>query len=615
MNNTKLKQIVLYGLAIVVAKVPLAGCYPLIPGLFAAAYLQEVNRSLMLIFTIFGMTLFLPLQAMTKYFMVILITGTAIKVVEWANKRCKTITGAVITGVSIAAMTFAGELLQIRNRATIWMGVLESVFVIGFIVILSPALHMFLEGFERKKKKKSEQIIVPENGEKLQSYAESFDGLSKMFSQMSRYKDGFGTEEFGRMQQEITGKICVSCDQCAICWQEEESPMYQIFYGLIHSLEKLGRPDQNVAIQLSEYCPYSEVIMEEAAGVFEKAQLNLAWYNRLVENREVIAQQLDAMAYIMKDCAKEYKDISKEESRLLSAIKYRLKERGVAVQDIQLFEKQNKRLSVQMKVVSKWGNYVAVKDLAKAVSEGLKKSMVPVKSSKSLVGKEAIVLYFEEKPLYQSLYGVARLTKDGAQISGDNFSYLNLEGGQSVLTLSDGMGSGIRACKESEMVIELIEKFLETGFQKETAIRMMNSAMVMQGEDGMFSTVDLAAIDLYTGMCEFYKIGAATTFIKRGEEVECIQSANLPAGIFHQVEIEKSSRQLSDGDFIVLVSDGVMDYLHVPAPEDTIREILENIQINNPGQLAKHILERILLYTAGNVPDDMTVLTAGIWEK
>ena len=59
---------------------------------------------------------------------------------------------------------------------------------------------------------------------------------------------------------------------------------------------------------------------------------------------------------------------------------------------------------------------------------------------------------------------------------------------------------------------------------------------------------------------------------------------------------------------MVLVSDGVMDYLHVPDPEETIREMLETMTINNPGQMAKHILERILLFTGGRVPDDMTVL-------
>ena len=81
------------------------------------------------------------------------------------------------------------------------------------------------------------------------------------------------------------------------------------------------------------------------------------------------------------------------------------------------------------------------------------------------------------------------------------------------------------------------------------------------------------------------------------------------------MEIEKSNRQLKDGDFVIMVSDGVMDYLRVPNPEETIKGILETIQMNNPGQLAKQLLERILLFTGGKVPDDMTVLAAGVWER
>lgn len=615
MNQQKLKQVLLYALAVGTAKLSLAGCYPLIPGLFGALLLEEVNRTLLLIFTLFGMALFLPVQAMAKYGMIVLVSAAAVKLIEWAYKSCRTWIGAAVCAASAMVLTISGEVLQIRNRNSIWMGILESVFVFAFVVVAAPLLHAFLEGGSIRGPKKQTLVKAPENGERLQSYAESFNGLSRMFSQMSRQKDGFALEEMGKMQQEITGKICISCSQCALCWEQENSPMYQVFYKLIHSIEKLGMPDVEVNRELSEYCPFAREVTEEAVGVFEKARLNMAWYNRLLENREVIAQQLDAMAYIMEDCAKEYVDISKEEGKMLASVKYRIKERGVNTQEIHLYEKTNGRLSLQMMLSSKWGNCIPVKEIAKDVTDGMHKRMVPSKNCKTLVGKEPSLFIFEEETSFSTLHGVARLAKDGAQISGDNFSFLDLEGGQTVMTLSDGMGSGIRACKESEMVIELIEKFLEAGFRKETAIRMMNSAMVMHGEDGMYSTVDMAAIDLYTGACEFFKIGAATTFIKRGEQVETVSSASLPAGIFSQVEIEKSSRQLENGDFVVLLSDGVMDYLHVPNPEETITEILETIQINNPGQLAKHILERILLFTGGKAPDDMTVLAAGIWER
>ncbi len=615
MNWTRWKEMALYGAAMVVSKGAFAGCYPLIPGFFAACYMEEVNRALLVIFTVFGMALFVPVQAMAKYTTVLLVTAAVIRLAEWANKRCSVYVGAGAAAASVFLIAMAGELLQVRNRETVWIGGLESILVCGMVVALSPVLHYFLEGGILAAREAEAGQTAPEHGEKLQTYAKSFNGLSQIFSQMERFKNNFEPEEMGKMQQEIAGKICMSCSQCAICWQEESSPMYELFYRMFHSIEKRGSAEEEVHQELSGYCPYSDSIIEEAIGVFEKAKLNLSWYNRLLENRGVIAEQLDAMAYIMEDCAREYKDISGKEGRLLGAVKYRVKERGIVAKEMHLYERHNGKMSLQMRAVSKWGSCVPVKELAKAVSQGLRRDMVPGRYVRTMVGKDEAFLTFEEDTLFHTLQGVARLTKDNAQVSGDSFSFLELEGGECVMALSDGMGSGIRACKESEMVIELIEKFLEAGFKKETAIRMMNSAMVIQGEEGIFSTVDMAAMDLYTGMCEFYKIGAAATFIKRGGAVECISSGSLPAGMFHQLEIDRASRQLQDGDFVVQVTDGVLDDLHVPSPEETMEEILETIETNNPGQMAKQILERILLFTAGKVPDDMTVLVAGIWEK
>ena len=120
---------------------------------------------------------------------------------------------------------------------------------------------------------------------------------------------------------------------------------------------------------------------------------------------------------------------------------------------------------------------------------------------------------------YRSVQGIARLKKDGAQISGDNFSFLELERGDLLLGLSDGMGSGSAACKESEMVLDLVERFLEAGFSVETAIRMMNSAMVMKGESDLYSTVDLCNGEpRMIGAADFYKIGAREAYRGTGKD-------------------------------------------------------------------------------------------------
>ena len=80
--------------------------------------------------------------------------------------------------------------------------------------------------------------------------------------------------------------------------------------------------------------------------------------------------------------------------------------------------------------------------------------------AKTFISKEPAAFTFYEDTHFRSVQGIARQKKDGAQISGDNFSFLELESGATVLGLSDGMGSGSTACKESELVLYLVERFL-----------------------------------------------------------------------------------------------------------------------------------------------------------
>jgi stage II sporulation protein E len=144
---------------------------------------------------------------------------------------------------------------------------------------------------------------------------------------------------------------------------------------------------------------------------------------------------------------------------------------------------------------------------------------------------------------------------------------------------------------------------------------MMNSAMVLQGEDHSYSTLDLAAINLYDGSLELYKIGAASSFLRTKDKTEFIASDSLPAGADPDLAPEIVQRSLKNGDFLVMVSDGVLEYLHVKNPEEKFAEILDEIQTDNASVLAQKTLDRVLMFTGGYVPDDMTILVTGVWEK
>lgn len=612
MKRLKTKQIITYFVGMLICRVSFAGCYPIIPAYFAAVYLQDQGRAAFTFFLYLGMVLFLPITQTAKYAMAVLVTFVVIKMSEWVNRHCKVTLAAGTAGVATAVLSVFGGVFNWMNDRKPVSGILEGIFIFGLTMVLHRFFYFF---FQKKEEKNGAAPQMLPGEERLKTYADSFLGLSQVFSGMSVDKKDFAAEEYGRMKDEIAGKICISCDQCALCWEREKSPIQEYFTALILSIRKNGVPDEKEEKRLRTCCPYTSEVVEEAVRVFEKAKLNMAWYNRLQENREVIAQQLGAMAYIMEDCAKPPEDISAKEEKALAEIRYQAKERGIFVHEGAVYEKKDGKRQLALSVSVKKDGCIPVKELVRAVHAATGWCVRPHRDEKNLIGKERIRLVFEEDTHYHTVHGVARLVKEGASVSGDNFSFQELVDGEFVMSLSDGMGSGSRACKESEMVIELIEKFLEAGFSKETAIRMMNSAMVIRGEDDLFSTVDISALNLYDGNCTFYKIGASATFIRRADCVECLISENLPVGVYHSVEIEKTTRSLLDGDFIIMMSDGVLEYLNVPHPEEAMESIIAGIDTNHPGRFAKQLLDQVLVYTDGKVSDDMTVLVAAVWEK
>ena len=64
-----------------------------------------------------------------------------------------------------------------------------------------------------------------------------------------------------------------------------------------------------------------------------------------------------------------------------------------------------------------------------------------------------------------------------------------------------------------------------------------------------------------------------------------------------------------------MITDGVIEYLNVRNPKETLMDMIAMIKTDNAGVLAETILEQVKMRTGGYAMDDMTVLVTGIWEK
>lgn len=378
--------------------------------------------------------------------------------------------------------------------------------------------------------------------------------------------------------------------------------------------------EERISHYTSAFCNLAKAFLSvpsghaySVAGMEDWQKIHAVWNARMEEQRVAVASQLTEVSGIMEGAIRRAYE-TREDSSLERQLKHQLRQKGILLKRVYVYDNSERRKEVYLMIRTKKKRCVSNKDVAEVLSKVLGIAMMPSREARAFVRNEYTNTCFVERTNFNVVYGVERCVGDYQQISGDSFSFLHKEEGEFLASLSDGMGTGLNAYQESEKVVDLLEQFLEAGFSKEAAVKMINSALVLRSDGKTFSTIDITSIDLYSGVCEFLKIGAATSFIKRGNWVESITSTSLPAGIFQQTDCEKTSRKLYDGDMIVMVTDGVLDVLPIEHQEKMMKDIILEHQTNNPKELADYILSRVGQYKNGKFCDDMTVLVIGLWK-
>jgi stage II sporulation protein E len=155
-------------------------------------------------------------------------------------------------------------------------------------------------------------------------------------------------------------------------------------------------------------------------------------------------------------------------------------------------------------------------------------------------------------------------------------------------------------------VIEFMERLLEAGFDKERAFAMVSSAVVSLSEDFGLTGLDVCGVDLIDGELDFLKAGAAPSFVKRGKRVEIYTCDNLPLGSQDRICPLIQTSRLTQGDLLVMVSDGVTDAVGITG----LTNLISKSNTQAPRELSDLILSYAINAGKGRIRDDMTVITA-----
>lgn len=450
----------------------------------------------------------------------------------------------------------------------------------------------------------------------IERFADSVKQLSQTFLLMEEKKKAFTGEEVDGMFDRVKERVCGQCEKCSWCWGENFVHTYQMGYEILSAADHYGTElNMETKRKLQQRCLMAPRFLREMLEAFHDARQNMMWMNRIVQSREGCAIQMDTFAEMLRVTTRELEKSMFTDERMEKKIVSGLKRKGVRVLYTNFFLNREGKYEVHITARAIQEKCVTFQEICREISWITGHRLIPEGNPFQTLGKEYVTVICLEGPAFYTLQGVARIGKGCSKISGDNFTMMDLPGGRQSAALSDGMGFGERACKESTLVIELLEELLEAGFPEKTAIQMINTTLVLGREEIHYSTVDMSVFDLYTGTCEIIKAGASSTFIKHGGKVEHLSSTSLPIGVVHKLELDSVVRKLEDGDFVIMVTDGVLDALPVGEQDVLLETIIQGTAMINPKEMAHHILQQVLNWTGKEPEDDMTVLVVGVWEK
>lgn len=332
---------------------------------------------------------------------------------------------------------------------------------------------------------------------------------------------------------------------------------------------------------------------------YKISKINFVWKQKAAQDKKSISDKLNVVSKVISNLADEMSNEEKIEQTGIAEIKILAKQKGIELEKVLINKQKNGKNIVKLQITNKDRNTANTMEniLSKALNDKMK-----------YTGKEDIFEKYESEDKFKLEIGISRTTKTNSDASGDSSIQTKLKDGKYLLAISDGMGSGQVARNSSRKVINMLENLLTSGFEKDTSIELINTAMTTSVEDDMYATIDAAILDLYAGNIELIKNGACSTYIKAQTGVQIIKDASVPVGMSNHVKAVKYDKDLEDGDIIVLCTDGIQD----SGEDNWLKNILERLQTENVQKIADIIIGEAIDNNFGIAKDDMTIIVARV---
>lgn len=448
---------------------------------------------------------------------------------------------------------------------------------------------------------------------KVNQFSQIFQQLSQSFSAANLEVEKDREEEIDLFLSKVTESTCQLCHRKGQCWQRKLEDTYRLLRHLYADLEEFGEITPQLKAQWEKHCSKADKVLENMEREFAFHRTKLVYYQKMKESRRLVAEQLSGVSQVMHDFAREIQregeDFEAHEERVLTA----LEDFGLAIRHVEIISLEEGNVELELSQPTCLTGDECAKVVAPFLSGMIGETIVVDRKECQFYADGYCKMTLRSCHPYKIETGIATLAKGGGWVSGDSYQTMELSGGKYALALADGMGNGERAYLESNETLKLLQQILQSGIEETIAIKSINSVLHLRSTEEMFTTLDLAMVDLQTLETKFLKIGSTPSFIKRGQTCFTIQAHNLPIGILDQIEVDVVTERLKAGDLLVMLTDGVYEApRQIENKELWLRRMIAEIETNEPQEVADLLLEKVVRFHEGQILDDMTVLVAKI---
>lgn len=484
------------------------------------------------------------------------------------------------------------------------IGVYEAAAASIIFMILPSAVERWLTGLFRQP-----MSSVSDTGRRpavmrLNFAAKTMQEVSETVDRVSRKLATLNSPDLGTMYRGMADEQCRGCIRRDFCWEEHFSDTMASFNDMTVCLRGEGRITLGqVTGHLAGNCLRLGSIVERVNVGYREHLIRESAWRRLTDIRAVVSDQFAGMAELLIDMAEEFSADEQQDEKAAKQVADVCEKHGLTVREAVCLIDKSGRLRAEVVASDgniRWDEEAFLSDLGAACSRRFAHPGI------SRAG-DCIRLIISEQPQLCAAVGVAQLNCADEKLCGDAVETFYDGGGKLLAIISDGMGSGGRAAVDGAMAAGMTSRLMQSGFGADGVLRMVNSALMAKGGDESLATLDIAVIDLFTGRLENLKAGAAVSLLRSKGVVSPIGRASLPIGILRDIAFEKNTDTLTDGDILLLFSDGVTnDGL------GWIEEALRDYPSGDMPTLAKKIAGMARARQKNDHEDDITVVAVRI---